>query len=75
MLLATLIIFCLFEWAHLQIYRYYTRPVSISVKAITKEVVNLDRAGLDMAVSSIKDKEVMFNQYLKQKVQITDPAQ
>ncbi len=74
MLVLTSLFILLSALAHYAIYRYYLRPIVISEKMLTQEIVNLDKAGLDKAVADIKNKEAQFKHYLTQKIDITDPA-
>lgn len=74
MLVTTLALLIISALEQYRLYVYYTRPVIVSEQALSQEIVNLDMKGLDKAVADIRDKEAKFNQYVKQKVQITDPA-
>jgi len=74
MLLSAAFVSLLSAWVHYHIYMRYTSPITFSDQVLKGAMSTLDREGLDRAVADIKDKEVKFNQYLTQKVDIEDPA-
>ena len=57
------------------LYLEYTRPIVVSTSSLTNQIVKLDEAGLAKAVTEVKEKEARFNQYLTEKIDITDPAE